>query len=58
MADFFHFVQRGITGHYLPTATTALRTLEKLGIVHEVTGNSYGKLYAYTDYLGILGEEE
>ena len=39
-----------------PTATKALRSLENLGIVREVTGRDYRRLYTYTDYLAILGE--
>jgi len=41
----------------LPTARTALKKLESYGIVHEITGGSYGKLYAYTRYLAILNED-
>lgn len=41
----------------IPTARKALLSLESLGLVNEVTGNNYGKLYAYTDYLSILNEE-
>lgn len=39
-----------------PTATRALKSLEKLGILHEMTGGSYGRLYAYTGYLEILND--
>jgi Fic family protein len=39
-----------------PTATKALRTLEHHGIVREVTGGDYRRLYTYSDYLAILGE--
>jgi Fic family protein len=39
-----------------PTATKALRTLERHGIVREVTGGDYRRLYTYSDYLAILGE--
>ncbi len=37
-----------------PTAIKALATLEKCGIVHEITGQNYRKLYAYRNYLDIL----
>jgi len=40
----------------VPTATNALRNLEKLGIVLEVTGKERGRIYAYTKYLEILDE--
>ncbi len=31
-----------------PTVNTAFRKLDSLGFVHEMTGNNYGRLYAYT----------
>lgn len=40
----------------LPTIRSALANLEKLGIVEEVTGRDWGKIYAYRDYLAILQE--
>lgn len=40
----------------VPTATNALRNLEKLGIVLEVTGKERGRIYAYTKYLEVLDE--
>lgn len=40
----------------VPTATNALGNLEKLGIVHEVTGKERGRVYAYTKYLDVLDE--
>lgn len=40
----------------VPTATSALRNLEKLGIVLEVTGKERGRIYAYTKYLEVLDE--
>jgi Fic family protein len=39
-----------------PTATKALRTIEQHGIVHEVTGGDYRRLFAYSDYLTVLTE--
>ncbi len=40
-----------------PTATKALRTLEQHGIVREITGGDYRRLFAYTEYLDILNSE-
>lgn len=40
----------------VPTATSALRNLEKLGVVLEVTGKERGRIYAYTKYLEVLDE--
>jgi len=40
----------------VPTATNALRNLEKIGIVLEVTGKERGRIYAYTKYLEVLDE--
>jgi len=42
----------------LPTARNALGKLEALGIVREITGGDYGRIYAYGQYLDILGAEE
>jgi Fic family protein len=39
-----------------PTATKALRTLEQKGIVSEITGGEYRRLYAYSRYLDTLNE--
>ncbi len=39
-----------------PTALKALRTLERHGIVHELTGSDYRRLYSYTGYLDLLSE--
>jgi len=39
-----------------PTARAAIERLQKLGMVHEVTGKSWGRLFAYTEYLSILRE--
>ena len=41
-----------------PTATRSLRTLEKHGIIREITGTDYRRLYAYTEYLDILNEAD
>lgn len=39
-----------------PTATKALRTLEQKGVVSEITGGEYRRLYAYSRYLDTLNE--
>jgi Fic family protein len=39
-----------------PTVNAGFKKLTALGIVHEMTGGSYGRLYAYTRYLEILNE--
>ena len=38
------------------TARSALTQLQSLGIVREITGGKYGRLYAYDAYLSILSE--
>ncbi|HEY8900884.1 MAG TPA: Fic family protein [Chthoniobacterales bacterium] len=40
----------------IPTATSALRKLESLGIIRELTGGAYRRLYGYSAYLEILNE--
>jgi Fic family protein len=40
----------------VPTITDSIIHLEKLGIVREVTGGKYGRLYCYNQYLNILNE--
>jgi len=40
-----------------PTASKALRTLEQHGVVREMTGGDYRRLYTYSDYLEILNRE-
>jgi Fic family protein len=40
-----------------PTVNMAFKKLTSLGLVHEITGGSYGRLYAYTHYLEILNED-
>jgi Fic family protein len=39
-----------------PTVATALGRLETLGIVRERSGRKWGRMYAYGEYLDILGE--
>ena len=41
----------------IPTASKALKRLETIGLVHEITGGKYGKTYAYSDYLAILNDD-
>ncbi|HET7231162.1 MAG TPA: Fic family protein [Longimicrobium sp.] len=43
-------------GMSFPTATAGIRTLEKLGIVKEVTGRTRDRVYAYSEYLALLNE--
>lgn len=40
----------------IPTATSALRKLQSLGLVREITGRTYDRIYAYDAYVKILGE--
>lgn len=39
-----------------PTVNAAFKKLTSLGVVHEMTGGNYGRLYAYTRYLEVLNE--
>ncbi|MBI4409613.1 MAG: Fic family protein [Gemmatimonadetes bacterium] len=39
-----------------PTVGSALRKLEDLGIIHEVTGRRRNRFFAYTEYFAILNE--
>ncbi len=41
----------------IPTATKALAKLESLGLVREITGQSYRKIHAYYHYLDILNAD-
>lgn len=43
-------------GASVPTATTAIRKLEAAGLLRELTGGKYGRLYAYAEYLEVLSE--
>ena len=38
----------------LPTASTALENLARIGVVRETTGRQRGRIYAYSDYLALL----
>lgn len=40
----------------VPSATSGLQQLERLGIVLEVTGNSRNRLFAYKKYLNLLSD--
>lgn len=44
------------TGLSYPTASTALKHLQKLGVVRETTGRERNRLFVYDAYLRILGE--
>lgn len=44
------------TGLSMPTVNSALAGLEKLGLVHEVTGKRRGRVYAYEAFLRIIDE--
>jgi cell filamentation protein, protein adenylyltransferase len=39
-----------------PTAHAAIRRLEEIGVLREVTGRRRGRLYAYDEYLAVLNE--
>lgn len=41
-----------------PTAIKALQTLERRGMLHEITGAKYNRTYAYTQFLEILNEDD
>ena len=44
------------TGLSWPTAAAAVEHLTELGIAREITGRSYGRLFAYGAYIDILSE--
>ena len=44
------------TGLSAPTVAAALKLLEGLGFVREVTGRQRGKIFVYDSYLGVLRE--
>ena len=39
-----------------PTVTSALSRLQAIGIVEELSGRKWGRLYGYTEYLAILSD--
>lgn len=61
-----HFTRRSpvfrlpVVAHALkisfPTATAGIQTLQKLGIVKEVTGRGRDRVYTYSEYLAVLNE--
>jgi len=43
-------------GISIPTVTSSLLRLEKMGIVRETTGRKYGRMFAYDRQLAMLNE--
>ena len=39
-----------------PTVTSALKRLEEIGVVKEITGKARDRIYVYKEYLDILEE--
>jgi Fic family protein len=66
--DVFKYVEQKVvvsirrtataTGLSVPTVTTALKGLEDLGIVREITGKRHGRLFAYDEQLKILNSTD
>lgn len=46
------------TGLTPTTTASSLAKLREIGIVREITGGNYGRLYAYDGYLKILASQE
>ena len=46
----------GTLGLSIPTVNTAVKNLEELGIVQELTGRRRGRLFVYRRYLDVLSE--
>ena len=44
------------TGLSTPAVTNALKNLERLGIVKELTGRTYGRVYGYGKYIETVNE--
>jgi DNA-binding MarR family transcriptional regulator len=44
------------TGLTVPTVTAAMKSLEKTGIVRELTGKPRGRVFGYDRYLEVLNE--
>lgn len=42
------------TGLSLPTVGRAIETLQKIGMIDEITGKQRDRIYAYTDYIALL----
>ena len=45
-----------LTGLSVPTVTAAMRSLERIGLVREMTGKRRNRVFGYDRYLGILSE--
>jgi len=45
-----------VTGLSVPTVTAAMRSLERIGIVREMTGKRRNRVFGYDRYVGILSE--
>ena len=54
LADLKHVCQR--TGISFPAASKSMKILERLGIVHEITGRRRNRVFAYEQYLEILSK--
>ena len=54
VGDIGHLARR--TGLSAPTVAAALRLLEELDIVREITGRQRGKVFTYERYLAVLRE--
>ena len=44
------------SGLSYPAASSGMRLLEELGIAHEITGRSRGRIFAYSEYISVLNE--
>ena len=44
------------TGLTMPTINSALSDLQRLGVMHEVTGRKRGRVYSYRAFMDILSE--
>jgi Fic family protein len=48
----------GRTGLTMPTVNSALKQLQTLGIVEEITGKRRGRVFAYRQYLAVLQDQD
>jgi Fic family protein len=46
----------GKTGSTFPTVAAAIDHMQRLGILHEITGRQRHRLFAYRGYMDILNE--